>query len=104
MTNRIQQLMQFTIEDPKDPFNKYALALEYQKIDAGKALEIFAQLLRDHDNYVPTYYQLGKMYQEAGRNEEALQVFARGIAEARNQNDLKACHELQSALEELQSD
>ena len=41
MTSRIEQLKQFAKEDPNDPFNKYALALEYQKTDARKGIGNF---------------------------------------------------------------
>jgi tetratricopeptide (TPR) repeat protein len=102
MTSRIDQLKQFAQEDPKDPFNKYALALEYQKTEAKMALEIFEQLVIDHRDYVPTYYHLGKLYQEYGRTRDALQVFDTGISEARKQNDTKAMNELQTAYREAQ--
>lgn len=104
MTSRIEQLKQFTLEDPTDAFNWYALALEYKKTDAGKAIEIFNQLLADHEEYVPTYYHLGRTYQEVGRNEEARQVFLLGIEEARKQNDRKALHELLAATQDLHFD
>ena len=104
MSDRIQQLREFVNEDPKDPFNLYALALEYQKIDLQKAVEIFELLLRDHADYLPTYYQLGKLYQELTENEKALQVFDVGIEKAQKQNDVKALKELKAARQELLSD
>jgi len=102
MTSRIDQLKQFAQEDPNDPFNKYALALEYQKTENNKALEIFEQLVIDHRDYVPTYYHLGKLYQEYGRNQDALQVFEAGISEAGKQHDNKALNELKAAHREAQ--
>ena len=104
MTSRIEQLTQFALEDPTDAFNWYALALEYKKTDVGKSIEIFNRLLTDHSEYVPTYYHLGKLYQEVGRNEEAHQVFQQGVEEAKKQRDHKALHELLAAIQELHFD
>jgi tetratricopeptide (TPR) repeat protein len=104
MKSRIEQLKQFTLEDPQDAFNWYALALEYKKTDVGKAIEIFSRLLTDHREYIPTYYHLGRLYQDEGRNEEAHQVFTQGVEEARKQGDHKALHELLAAIQDLDSE
>jgi tetratricopeptide (TPR) repeat protein len=101
MASRIEQLEGFVNEDPKDPFNLYALGLEHAKSDTHKAVEIFNQLLKDHPDYVPTYYQFGKLLAESSENEKALNVFDVGITVATNQKDLKALRELQSARQEL---
>ena len=104
MASRIQQLQEFINEDPSDPFNIYALALEYQKSDLQKAIETFNQLLSSHPDYVPTYYQLGKIYQDLSQDKKALSVFETGIVKAGNQHNSKALHELQAARQELLSD
>lgn len=104
MTSRIEQLTQFTREDPTDAFNWYALALEYKKTDIRKAIEIFDRLLTDHGEYVPTYYQLGRLRQEVGQNEEAHRVFQKGVEQARKQGDYKALHELMAAIQDLESE
>lgn len=101
MSNRIIQLQQYVDEDPADPFNLYALALEYQKTDERKAVDIFNRLCQEHAEYIPTYYQLGKLYQALAKNEMALQVFEKGIEMASKQNDSKALRELQTAKQEL---
>jgi len=104
MTHRIEQLYQFALEDPDDPFNWYALALEYMKTDTGKSIEIFNRILSEHQEYVPMYYHLGKLYQEEGKNNEALQTFELGIQVAGRQKDFKAVRELTAAIQELQID
>ena len=101
MASRIQQLEGFVKEDPHDPFNLYALALEYSKSDVRKALEIFNKLLDEHANYVPTYYHLGKLYVDISQNEKALAVFETGIKVANDEKNYKALRELQSARQEL---
>jgi hypothetical protein len=61
MSTRLDTLLQFYKEEPDDPFNIYALAMEYQKTDVKKALDHFALLLQNHDSYLPTYYQAAKL-------------------------------------------
>lgn len=100
-TERIIQLQRFYEEDPEDPFNLYALALEYLKHDLPKAQKLFETLLDIHSRYLPTYYHAAKLYQELGEKEKASLVFERGISLARELADAKAARELQSAYDEL---
>lgn len=97
MNRIIEQLEQFAKEDPHDPFNIYALALEYLKVDVVKAEQLFTQLVDQHTGYVPTYYQLGQLYAEQGKIEESLSIFERGIAAARAAGDQKAAREMEAA-------
>ncbi|HEY0654670.1 MAG TPA: tetratricopeptide repeat protein [Chryseosolibacter sp.] len=101
MSTRLDTLLQFYKDDPNDPFNIYALAIEYQKTDIKKSLEYFNLLLSDHEHYVPTYYHAAKLLQETGETERAVIVYEKGIAVAKSQNDLKAARELQSAYDEM---
>src|SRR5688572_14876349 len=98
---RLEQLHKFLEEDPTDPFNVYALALEYQKHDTLKALGWFEQLVREHEDYLPVYYTLGKFYIDEGQNDLAMKVFEKGIEKAREQNNAKTLRELSTALDEL---
>jgi tetratricopeptide (TPR) repeat protein len=98
---RLEQLQAFFNEDPNDPFNIYALALEYQKTDTQKALDFFNRLIHEHENYIPTYYHLAKLYAELGNREKSRTTFEQGIQKAKQQKDNKALRELQSAHQEL---
>jgi tetratricopeptide (TPR) repeat protein len=104
MSPRIDQLIQFIKDDPDDPFNHYALALEYCKTDETRAMDIFENLLRNHGEYIPVYYQLAQLYTRVGRKEKAIQTFNAGIAIAKEQQDHKTLRELNTALEELLED
>jgi len=104
MSTRIDQLEKFLTEDPHDPFNLYALALEYQKSDAEKALTLFHRLTNEHPQYVPTYYHFGKLLLEVGERSGALKTFEAGMHQARSQHDSKALHELQAAYQEAEYD
>jgi len=101
ISGRLGQLQKFLDEDPSDPFNWYALALEYQKSDQKKALALYEKLLADFEVYIPTYYQAAHLYQQMGEKERSIDVFEKGILQARKQNDFKAAKELRSALDEL---
>ena len=95
--NILDRLEEFAREDPDDPFNHYALALEYLKTDALKAQLLLEQLIIDHHQYVPTYYQLGQLYAEQGKTEIAIDIFERGIVAARSAGDQKALREMEGA-------
>lgn len=101
---RITQLKEFIREDPSDPFNHYALALEYLNVDKQKALEIFNNILSVHHDYLPVFYQLGKLYEELNEYENAIESYNRGILIAQQKNDLKTLRELRAALQLLQEE
>src|SRR5690349_10557169 len=99
--NRLQQLQQFVDDDPDDPFNLYALALEFLKHDAKKAEELFQKLLSDHQDYLPTYYQAADLFESIGKHELALATLKKGIELATNKRETKARAELQTMLDEF---
>jgi tetratricopeptide (TPR) repeat protein len=101
---RLEQLEEFAKADPEDPFNLYALALEYQKSDRHKALAIFNDLTTHHDKYIPTYYHFGKLCIDVGDPEKAKMIFEKGIVLAGQHKELKAMRELKAALDELMHD
>lgn len=101
---RLQLLEQYLQDDPNDPFNLYALALECQKTDAARALQLYETLVQQHTAYVPTYYHYGKLLQALRRRDDALAAFQAGMVQARNQQEAKALRELQNAAQELEFD
>jgi len=104
MNERIHQLIQFLEEDPKDEFTRYALALEYQKIDPHKAKEEFDYLLSNHPDYLPTYYVAAHHSIDLGDQSTAEKLFIKGIELAKAQRNQKAQMELQSAYGMWQMD
>ncbi|MBT1703442.1 tetratricopeptide repeat protein [Chryseosolibacter indicus] len=101
MADRIQQLIAFYNDDPQDPFNIYALALEYLKSDLTKAKALFDELLQNHQNYIPTYYHAAKLYQELNEREKAIAVYEKGLEVMKRMQDNKAWRELNSAYQEF---
>ena len=101
--DRLAALTAYHDEDPDDPFTRFALAQEYRKSgDADRALAFFEGLVRDHPDYVGTYYHLGALYAHLGRDADALRTYRDGVAIATRANDLHARAELQSALLEAE--
>lgn len=98
---RIRQLEKFIVEQPDDPFSRYALALEWAGEDAAYAARLLMQLIGDFPQYVPAYYQAALAFLELNRMEEAKIMIQKGIDAARKCNDLKALTELKGLAAEL---
>ncbi|SRR5690606_8416018 len=97
---RIKQLERFYQEDPGDPFNAYALALEYRAVDTEKTRQLFNFLLDRHPDYLPTYYAAATFFVDAGDADRSMRIFENGMELAGKQGDAKALRELRSAYEE----
>lgn len=95
--HRIQQLLEFLEKEPDDPFTLYALALEYQKADPGKATYFFDQLLSAHKNYLPTYYHAAAFFADMGNIGKAKEIYETGIALAISDQNQHALKELKNA-------
>lgn len=101
--DRLAALLSFYEEDPEDAFTRFAIASEYLKRgNIPEALSFFEQLVDHSPDYVGTYYHLGKLYEELGRTENAVQTYKAGIEKAVKQRDFHARAELQDALLQAQ--
>lgn len=98
--SKIDQLLEFLKEEPKDTFTLYALALEYEKLGDKKALDYYNLLLSEYPTYLATYYHAAK-YIEAIDLERAKSIYAAGITLAKTQQKTKAYQELSNALNML---
>jgi tetratricopeptide (TPR) repeat protein len=99
---RLEQLLHFLEQEPNDPFLIYAIATEYKSMnELEKALMTFQSLMENHPEYVPTYYHLGKTLEALNRNEEAIEVYEKGIAVAMKMKDQHSARELREALQQL---
>ena len=98
---RIQLLKDSVEKDPADPFNYYALAMEYLNINPDKALNILVRLQGSHEDYLPTYYQLASLLYESDQTGEAKTILEKGIELAIDQQDLKTKGELQAVLQNI---
>lgn len=98
---RLEQLYKFYEEDPNDPFNIYALALELTKSNPQEAARLFETAIARHPAYLPSYYHAAKLYEALQEKDKAIQFYEQGIDQAKKQHELKVLRELQSALSEL---
>jgi len=101
---RLHQLLKFLEEDPKDPFNVYAVALEYLKIDPQRSVPFFELLMDRHAEYVPSYYHYAKLLIEMSESERAKKILQKGIEVANARGEFKAAKEMQNALMEIEFD
>lgn len=102
-SQRQQQLEAYLAEDPHDPFIHYALGLELVKSGLqNEGLTKLEWLLTAHPDYLATYYQLGKLYETAGKEKEAIAVYKKGMTLAELQKNKHTFNELKSALEDLE--
>ena len=99
---RIDLLKGFLDENPDDSFSRYALALEYVKLqEFANARREFETVQEKDPDYLATYYQLGQLYMKLGLGHEAEKAFRTGIAVAIKQRDDHTRSELEAALESL---
>ncbi len=101
---RLETLLSFYEEDPHDPFNIYALALEYQKSDLSLAKAHFSKLLAEHPGYLATYYHAAEFFAQLGDIEMADEIYVRGIGLALDQNNVKTHQELVRAYRNFQDE
>lgn len=102
MSDRIEKLLAFLKDSPKDSFLNHALALEYIKLGNDKeAQEVFEQNLQNDENYVATYYHYAKLCERIANRERAIALYEKGMQVAKAAKDMHAYSELQSAYEDL---
>jgi tetratricopeptide (TPR) repeat protein len=94
---RLKILFQYLEEEPNEPFNVYAIAMEYINKDIQKAKFYLERLLTEHPDYVPTYYHAAAVYVELEDYINAEQTFQLGIEKAHHQQSMKAFDELKRA-------
>jgi Tfp pilus assembly protein PilF len=96
---RIEALLSMLQTEPKDIFLNYSLAVEY--IAEGNlelALEQFMKVLDFQENYIPAYYQLGKLWEQKEDAENALNYYRKGLEFAMQQKNNKAVNEFREAI------
>jgi Tfp pilus assembly protein PilF len=100
--SRKEQIRDMLVEDPKDPFLRYGLAMEY--VGEGndpEAVNCFRELLAANPDYVPAYLQAGQALTRLDKAADAREVFRSGIAVAQKLGDGHAAGEMEGFLEGL---
>lgn len=99
MQSRLEQLQDFLKDSPQDPFLKYALTMEYLKLEnRPQARTGFEDLVQNHADYIGTYYHFGKFLESEGEKEHAIEIYEQGIQVAQQKRNFHALGELKNAL------
>ena len=102
MKSRLEMLEEFVAQDPNDSFSRYALALELVKEARPEDAVIhLRELIARDQNYVASYYQLGRLLARTGCINEARDVYRKGIDVANSAGDQKTAAEINEAVEAL---
>lgn len=99
---RIDLLRQFIENEPDNPFNRYALAMEFYEKNPTHACELLSRLSQTEPTYLPTYFKLAHLYWDEEDWNKAAITFEKGIALATKQEDQKALRELTSAFQNFE--
>lgn len=101
--NRIDKLKEFLQTSPTDSFLQHALALEYVKErNDAEAKNLFESILEREPTYVGSYYHLGKLLERQNEIATAIEIYTKGMIEAKAAKDNHSYNELQGALEDLE--
>jgi tetratricopeptide (TPR) repeat protein len=99
LANHIEELKKYLEDDPGDTFTLYALALELVKIESyAEAQTIFSGLVEKYPDYLPAYYQYGKLSEKMNDFTKANETYIKGIELAKKKNDLKTMNEIKEAF------
>ena len=100
--SRRAQIESLLLDDPRDTFLRYALAMEYlAEKNLESALQIFAELQTDQPPYVPAFFMAAQQLTKLGRIDEARTALRTGIDQARTQGDGHAAGEMSQFLASL---
>lgn len=97
--SRVEMLELFAEQEPQNPFNWYALALEYKELNKEKAEAYFSKLLESFPDYLPTYYQSAEFFAEMNLLPLANSIYLKGIALAETQKEANTLRELKNSYQ-----
>jgi tetratricopeptide (TPR) repeat protein len=99
--SRFQQLKQLCFDEPSDPFNHYALALEYISLEnQHEAINCLQKVLLIDRDYLPAYYQLALLLMIKDP-QKAKELCEQGAKLALQKNNKKTYNELNSLYQEI---
>lgn len=96
---RIELLKGYCAEEPQNPFNYYALALEFREFEIAEAGKLFDFVIANFPNYLPVYFPAAQFFFENENHPKAKNLFEAGIELAQSLNDEKAKKELTNAYQ-----
>ncbi len=97
--SKVDTLLTMLKIEPEDIFLNYSLGLEYvADNNFDLAEQSFKKTISIQPNYIPAFYQLGKLYEAQQKNEKALNLFKQGLQFSIEQKNTKAINEFNEAL------
>lgn len=96
---RIKLLKDYCAEEPQNPFNFYALALEYRESEKVEAANLFDFVVLNFPTYLPVYFPAAQFFFENDELKKAKNRFEAGIELAHVLKDEKATKELSNAYQ-----
>lgn len=97
--SRLNQLLDMLKDEPNDTFLRYALAMEYAKLDQPEeALTHFNQIIHQNPDYVAAYFMAGRSAEQKSDIDLAKAYYRRGIDTAQRIGDSHAAGEISAAL------
>jgi predicted Zn-dependent protease len=104
MSKRLEALEKM-VKQSTDPFARYALGMEYGKLERwDDALATFSALRTAQPDYLPMYLMAGQLLIQQQKNAEACEWLEAGLALARRTGDMKAASEIDAALATASAD
>ncbi len=100
--NRLEILQSMVDQNPADGFSRYGLAMEFvSRGDLEAAVTQFRSLLTHNPRYAAAYFHGGQTLEKLGRNEEAREIYSKGIDVTTASGDAHTRSELAAALNML---
>ena len=95
MSSRREKIEAMLVDDPKDVFLRYSLAMELDKAGENDAsLAKLEELTTEAPPYVPAFFMAGQQLVRLERVSEARAILREGIEQAREQGDAHAAGEM----------
>lgn len=98
-TNRLDVLKQMVVQDPKNTFARYGLAMEFANSgDLKQAVEEYRRVLELDENYAAAYYHGGQALEKLGDIDGARAIYEKGIEASTRKDDAHTRAEIEAAL------
>lgn len=102
-SDRLRQLLEFLKNSPNEPFILFAVAKEYEQLkQLDEAASYYNRCIQADEDYVGTYYHLGKLYENLGQYNHAMDSYEKGILIAQKIKDQHSLSELLGAKMEIE--
>ena len=102
--SRREKIEAMLVDEPRDTFLRYSLAMELEKEGANDAsLAKLDELTRDEPPYVPAFFMAAQQLTKLSRINEARSYLRTGIEAARTQGNAHAAGEMSEFLASLGS-